>query len=219
MDIALVTDVYEPQRSPEALRLRALALEFVRQGHPVTVLVASPGLADLWKIEETDGIRVGRLRTPRTEGVGAIRRFVSDFRMPFHMIKHLMKSPLIDAQWDGVVWSSPSVFMSPMAGWMCEESGCRSYLILNERHPDAALESGRMSPGLSSRFLKLVARQQYRAADTIGLRSPSDAVHFEAWLSAGRRRLETLPGGWADAVPPQAVLEATAQQIVAALSP
>ncbi len=211
MDIALVTDVYEPQRSPEALRLSALALEWVRQGHQVTVLVASPGLDELWKIEEAEGIQVVRLRTPRTEGVGAFRRFVADFRMPFHMIKHLMKSPLIDRRWDGVVWPSPSIFMAPMAGWVCEESGCPSYLILHERHPDAALESGRMGGGLAYRFLKLVARQQYRAADTIGLLSPADAVHFEDWKAKGRGQLEVLPVGSGE-------LDVAARQIVAALS-
>ncbi len=211
MDIALVSDVFPSPRSPAAARLQELAQAWVRQGHRVTVMVPAPELSELSKVEEVDGLRVVRLKAPQTEGLTGLRHLLAEFRMPFHMLQHLMKSPLVDERWDGVVWHSPSIFLAPIVNWLREESGCPSYLILGERFPDSAVDAGRMQQGLVYRFLKLVARQQCLAADTIGLVRPDDAVHFEEWKAKRRGHLEVLADGGTDRAE-------AARQIVDALS-
>ena len=42
MRIALIADAYPPLRSSAAVQLRDLSEEFARQGHQITMMVASP---------------------------------------------------------------------------------------------------------------------------------------------------------------------------------
>ena len=64
MRIVLVADVFPPLRSSGAVQLSDLSREFARQGHDITVLVASPDLKEEWRIDTWKGVRIVRLRTP-----------------------------------------------------------------------------------------------------------------------------------------------------------
>ncbi|AGX86599.1 colanic acid biosynthesis glycosyl transferase [Candidatus Symbiobacter mobilis] len=88
MRIALIADTFPPLRTSGAVQLRDLSREFVRQGHALTVLLPTPGLETLWRIDDYEGAEVLRLRA----------------------------SPLSAQRWDGVVWYSPSIFHGPLAG-------------------------------------------------------------------------------------------------------
>ena len=82
MRIALVADVFPPLRSSGAVQLRDLSREFVRQGHDVTVMVASPELSEDWRIDMWNGVRIVRLRTPQTKDVSYARRAIGEFLRP-----------------------------------------------------------------------------------------------------------------------------------------
>ena len=51
MRVFLIADVFPPLRSSGAVQLRDLSLEFVKQGHETTMLVAAPELEEDWRIE------------------------------------------------------------------------------------------------------------------------------------------------------------------------
>src|SRR5512139_2656148 len=104
MRVAVIADVFPPLRSSGAVQLRDLSLEFARQGHDVTVMVAAPELEEAWRVETWNGVRIVRLKTPRTKDTGYVRRTIGEFLMPFSMLRNLRKSPLAEEYWDGVVW-------------------------------------------------------------------------------------------------------------------
>jgi len=162
--IALIADVFPPLRSSGAVQLRDLSLEFVKQGHEVTVMIASPELKGDWHIESPEswqGVQIVRLKAPKTKDIDYVRRTIGEFLMPFAMLRNLRKSPLADQRWDGVVWYSPTIFFGPIANALKKASGCRSYLIIRDILPEWAVDMGLMGRGLPYRFFKAIEKFQF----------------------------------------------------------
>ena len=192
MRLALIADTFPPLRTSGAIQLRDLSREFVRQGHSISVLVSSPKLKKNFQINFFDGIQVVRLKTFKTKDVGYLRRTIAEFLMPFIMFFNLQKTSLKDEHWDGVIWYSPSIFLTPIVHLLKRKSGCRSYLIVRDVFPDWTLDMGLMSKGLPYLFFKLIARYQNSVADIIGIQTEGNHVYFSDRLKKSNRNIEVL---------------------------
>ena len=199
MRVALIADVYPPLRTSAAVQLRDLSIEFARQGHEITVIVASPELKEPWQIEDWNGVQVARLKTPKTKDIGYVRRAIGEFRMPFSMLRNLRKSPLGRQRWDGVIWYSPSIFLGPIVSAIKRSSQCRSYLIIRDIFPEWAVDMGLMSRGVPYRFFKAIANYQYSLADVIGIQSPGNRTYFSKEIERPYGRIEVLQNWIANA--------------------
>lgn len=199
MHIALIADAYPPLRTSGAVQLRDLSVEFARQGHEVTVLVAAPDQEKSWQIEMINGVRVVRLKSPKTKDIGYVRRTINEFIMPYAMLRNLRKSPLAQDKWDGVVWYSPTIFLGPLANALKQASGCRGYLILRDIFPEWAADMGLMGRGLPYRFFKTIANHQYSVANVIGVQTPGNLSFFRNMASQQGRRVEVLQNWLTDA--------------------
>lgn len=197
MRIALIADVFPPLRSSGAVQLRDLSRQFVQQGHEVTVMVAAPELEQPWQLDHLNGMRLLRLRTPKTKDVNYVRRTLGEFLMPFAMLRNLRRSPLANATFDGVVWYSPTIFLGPVAKAVKQESACPSYLIIRDIFPEWAVDMGLMGRGLPFLFFKAVANHQYSVADVIGVQTPGNLAYFKNGPGS-RARLEVLHNWLAD---------------------
>ena len=198
MRFAIVSDVFPPLRSSGAVQLRDLSLEFARQGHEVTMMVATAGLDTPYLVEAWNGVRVVRLKTARTKDTGYVRRTIGEFLMPWAMLRSLRKSPLWAERWDGVVWYSPTIFLGPIVGALKKSSGCRSYLIIRDIFPEWAADMGLMRRGLPYWVFKAVANYQYAVANVIGIQTLGNQVYFAEWIKRAGRRLEVLHNWLAD---------------------
>lgn len=193
MRVVLIADAFPPMRTSGAVQLRDLAREFLNQGHEITVILPSAELEHAWLMEDINGVRVLRLRAPKTKDVGYIRRTFAEFLMPFFMRKNLHKSPFSSERWDGVVWYSPSIFHGPLVRTIKHTSNCKSYLIIRDIFPQWAVDMGLMSSqGLIYQFFNTVARYQYSVADIIGVQAPGNLNYFKKWVIGSSRQLEVL---------------------------
>lgn len=199
MRIALIADAFPPLRSSGAVQLRDLSAEFAKQGHEVTMMVASPELDVPFRIEEWRGVRVVRLKALKTKDVGYVRRTINEFLMPFAMLRNLRKSSLAAEKWDGVAWYSPTIFLGPMVSALKRASACRSYLIIRDIFPEWAADMGLMGRGLPYRVFKAIANYQYSVADVIGVQTPGNRSYFTDWLKGSIRRVEVLQNWLANA--------------------
>lgn len=197
--IALIADVFPPLRSSGAVQLRDLSLEFVRQGHEVTVMIPSSELEGDWHVEGWNGVQIVRLKAPKTKDIGYVRRTIGEFLMPFSMLRNLRKSPLADQCWDGVVWYSPTIFLGPMAKSLKRSSACRSYLIIRDIFPEWAVDMGLMRRGLPYYFFKAVEHFQYSVADVIGVQTSANLAYFDRRARQLTRRTEVLQNWLAEA--------------------
>lgn len=200
MRIALVADVFPPLRSSGAVQLRDLALEFVRQGHQVTAMVAAPELSAAYVIEDMGGVEVLRLRTPRTRDRGYVARTLAELLMPFDMLKGFRRSPLSSTRFDAVIWYSPSIFFGPLVKALKRQSNCPAYLIIRDIFPEWAWEMGLIRSNALYRVFKAVANYQYAQADVIGIQTPGNATYFTHWLQKNpQARIEVLHNWLSDA--------------------
>jgi len=193
MRIVLIADTYPPLRSSGAIQLRDLATEFVKQGHYPTVMVASPNAVNDWKIEMLDGVRIVRLKSPKTKDVNYVLRTLAEFLMPYLMLRNLRKSPLAHETWDGVVWYSPSIFLGPLAKKLKKLSKCKGYLIIRDIFPEWAVDMGIMGRGLPYYFFKWIANNQYFIADIIGVQTAGNLKYFgDSSINKNNQRTEVL---------------------------
>lgn len=193
MRIALIADTFPPFRTSGAVQLRDLSREFARQGHDLTVILPSAGLKEAWAVEDFEGVRILRLRSPKTKDVGYLRRTCAELLMPFAMRRNFRKSSLGSHRFEGVVWYSPSIFHGPFAMALKRLSGCKGYLVVRDIFPEWAVDMGLMGRGLPYRLFDVVARYQYSAADIIGVQTPGNLTYFDRWRGKPGRNLEVLP--------------------------
>jgi glycosyltransferase involved in cell wall biosynthesis len=192
MKIALIADAFPPLRTSGAVQIRDLALELVRQGHSPTVILPAPQEPQPWRIDDVEGVRVVRLRAPRTKDIGYVARTLGEVLMPFLMRRHFRRSPIADNVWDGVLWYSPSIFHGPFVNALIESSGCRGYLIVRDIFPEWAVDMGLMGRGLPYLFFQAFARYQYSVANVIGVQSFGNLRYFSKWAQQPGRRLDVL---------------------------
>lgn len=179
-------------RTSAAVQMRDLAQEFLRQGHEPTVIVPGVDLAGAWALDVADGVQVLRLPGLRTRDTAYVRRALSEFVLPFVMMRSLRKSPLSRTPWRLAVWYSPTIFFGPLIWVLRRACNCRTYLILRDIFPEWALDLGLMRKGLAYAFFKGVAAFQYAMADTIGVQTPSNLAYLAGWAGRPGRRLEVL---------------------------
>lgn len=193
MRIVVLADTYPPLRSSGAIQLRDLSVEFARQGHEVTVLVATPDADHPCQIDFMDGVRIARLRSPKFKDVNYLRRTIGEFFMPYAMIYNLKKSQLANEGWDGVVWYSPSIFFGPLAKKLKKINQCNGYLIIRDIFPEWALDIGLMHKGPAYKFFKWIANYQYSVADRIGVQTGGNLKYFKYPIEKNySRRAEVL---------------------------
>jgi glycosyltransferase involved in cell wall biosynthesis len=155
-------------------------------------LLPSSEIVERWRVEDVHGVRVVRLKAPRTKDIGYVRRTIGEFLMPFAMARNLRRSPLAGERWEGVVWYAPTIFLGPLAKALKTAGRCRGYLIIRDIFPEWAVDMGLMGRGLPYRFFDAVARYQYSVADVIGVQTDGNRHYFADWLRQPGRRLEVL---------------------------
>lgn len=193
MKLVLISDTFPPMRTSGAVQMQDLTRELARQGHDVTVLLPSPDILAPWSLHSFGEAKVLRLKSPRTKDVRYFRRTLGEWYMPYAMRRNMYRCPLRDEKWDGVIWYSPSIFHGPFVNMIKRRSRCKGYLIVRDIFPDWALDLGLMKRGLAFHLLKQVARQQYNAADIIGVQTSGNLSYFTNWQSGGSgRKLEVL---------------------------
>lgn len=181
MRVVIVADTFPPLRTSGAIQLRDLSEEFLRQGHDTTVLVATPNLSVPFCIDDMDGVRVVRLRTPRTKDISYARRLIGEAAMPFAMMRNLAQSPIANVKYDAVVWYSPTIFLGPIVRKLKAFSQAPSYLIIRDIFPQWAADMGLIPRGPILWMLEAIANYQYRSADAIGVQAPGNLKFFETF--------------------------------------
>ncbi len=200
MRVALVADVFPPLHSSGAVQLRDLTIEFARQGHQITAIIAEPELKIPWVLEHMGEVEVLRLRTIKTRDRSYIARSFGALFMPFSMLWSLRQSPFASEKFDAIIWYSPTIFLGPLIKWLKERSKCPTYLIIRDIFPEWAWEMKLISSKAVYYCFKRIANYQYAQADVIGIQTPSNEIYFSSWKgNYPATRIEVLHNWLSDA--------------------
>ena len=179
MRIAFISVCFTPTRNSAAVQMHDLVAEVLRQGHKPTVFVPIADMDEPFRHTVMDGIDVVQLKSPPFQDVSYLRRTLNEAVMPWYMRKNLAKSPFANAQWDKIVWYSPSIFLGPFVAYIKNKSGCRSYMIIRDVFPEWALDIGLIRKGIPYWFFRAIAAYQNSLADVIGVQAPGELPYFE----------------------------------------
>ncbi len=199
--IAIVADSYYPERTSAAVQLKDLATEFNNQEISPLIIIPNSELDQAWKLELLNGVRVLRLKAPKTKNVGYIRRTLAEFLMPYFMWMHYSSCPLSNEKLSGIIWYSPTIFLAPFVKRLKKNSTCLSYLILRDIFPDWALDLGLIKRGLAYRFFKWIEANQYRIADTIGVQAFNNIHYFKSRPKFCKKNIQVLHNWLSEAHP------------------
>lgn len=180
MKICLIIDDYLPGSiKVGAKMMHELGVEFMQQGHSVTVITPEPGLDEASQLSELDGVTVCRFHTGEIKNVSKIKRAINETLLSYNAWKGL-GAYLQKNTHDFIVYYSPTIFWGRLVNRLKKQWGCPSYLILRDFFPQWVVDNGLLRENsLITRYFRFFERINYQAADTIGIQSPKNIQWFE----------------------------------------
>jgi hypothetical protein len=176
-NILIISDSVFPINNSAAKHIDDLARQYQSMGISVTVITPDPTVIETIICESKSYGKNLRIRTFVSKDVNYLRRVLSEIAAPFIMIYRLSLSSLLDGNYRGVIWYSPSIFFGILIWYLKWRCKCKSYLVLRDIFPDWAVDLGIISRfSISYAFLKCFEHLQYLAANKIGVQSPSNLL-------------------------------------------
>jgi len=188
MKILYLVDSYYPEVRSATRLARDLVREFAAQGHEVTLLTPSAEISSPMTIDREGEVRIVRVRSGPTKGINRVIRALNEVRLSTGIWRRA-RTFLEANRHDLVVSYSPTIFFGDLVHRLKRVWGARSYLILRDIFPQWAAETGVLSRRHPAYwYFARKARNQYTAADVIGVQSAGDLKHF----NGAARRVEVL---------------------------
>jgi glycosyltransferase involved in cell wall biosynthesis len=178
MRILLLVVYYLPSTMSSAKLIHDLATEFLRLGHEPVVVAPDENILKDMEISNESGIKVLRVRTGKIKTASRLVRGFNEARLS-NSIWQKGRRFFEENPCDLIVYYSPTIFFGSLVKRLKKNFGCPSYLILRDIFPQWAVDAGVLSDGIVYKFFKLKERQNYDAADIIGVQSPANVRYFE----------------------------------------
>ena len=192
MNICLIIDDYLPASiKVGAKMMHELALEFIAQGHSVTVITPCPGLQSKFEITQLDGVTICRFRSGEIKNVSKIKRAINETLLSYHAWQ-AFKPYFKQNPHELIIYYSPTIFWGRLVNRLKKLWGASSYLVLRDFFPQWVIDNGMLSPTSPiTRYFRFFEALSYRAADTIGIQSPKNIAWFSA-TSSVKKPLDLL---------------------------
>jgi glycosyltransferase involved in cell wall biosynthesis len=178
MRILLLVVYYLPSTMSSAKLIHDLATEFLRLGHEPVVVAPDENILKDIEISNESGIKVLRVRTGKIKTASRFVRGFNEARLS-KIIWEKGRRFFEENTFDLIVYYSPTIFFGSLVKRLKKHFKCPSYLILRDIFPQWAVDAGVLRQGIIYKFFKLKERQNYDAADIIGVQSPANLRYFE----------------------------------------
>ena len=188
MKICLIIDDYLPGSiKVGAKMMHELGVEFVNQGHSVTVITPEPDMSVTSQISELDGVTVCRFHSGEIKNVSKVKRAINETLLSHHAWK-AFGTYLQDNTHNIIVYYSPSIFWGKLVSRLKKLWACPGYLILRDFFPQWVIDNGLLRKNsLIIRYFRYFERINYQAADTIGIQSPKNLEWFKKTIQTEKR--------------------------------
>jgi glycosyltransferase involved in cell wall biosynthesis len=172
--ILFLTHYFVPENNAPAARVHAMAKEWARMGHSVTVLTCAPNVPagvvyegyenKLYQEEWVDGIRTARVWTYLAANRGRVRRGLNYLS---YLAAAGATGALLRPRADVVIATSPQ-FFAGWAGWpVARAHGAPFVLEIRDIWPDSITAVGALKDGRIVRALGKLEKALYDSADHI----------------------------------------------------
>ena len=178
MRILLLVVYYLPSTMSSAKLIHDLAAEFHRLGHEPMVVAPDENILRDTEITCEGGIEVLRVRTGKIKKASKLLRGFNEARLS-NTIWRKGKHFFDDHPCDLIIYYSPTIFWGTLVKRLKKLFSCPSYLVLRDIFPQWALDAGVLRRGMIYSYFKFKEKQNYEAADIIGVQSPANLHYFE----------------------------------------
>ena len=104
MRLIIISDAFPPMRTSAAVHMHELALELIRQGHKVTVIIPVASSEVSFEVDSSNGYRLVLISTLKTKNLSYLRRAIAEFIAPYVMYQRLNSSSIINESFEGIIW-------------------------------------------------------------------------------------------------------------------
>lgn len=179
MKICIIVDDYMPNSIKVAAKMmHELAVEYINQGHQVTVLTPNPYQDKSCKITKLDDVSVISFKSGEIKNVGKIKRAINETLLSYkawNTIKDVLKKDKHHL----IVYYSPSIFFGTLVKKLNKLWGAPSYLILRDLFPQWAVDQKLIREGsFIEKYFRYFEKINYDSADKIGLMSQRNLDFF-----------------------------------------
>lgn len=176
--VLLIAPEFYPSRSSAAIQLLDLSIEISSLGFYVVII--APEISQRVKIatKKFHNVKVIRIKTLNTKSSLYFFRAVAEFISPYLMLVKLRKFSNIPKSCTGIIWYSPSIFLTPLVKHFKKKYECQTYLILRDIFPKWAFDLGLIKSKAIYFSLKFFENRQYKFADVVGVQSERSLEYF-----------------------------------------
>ncbi len=173
MKILIVTQHFPPERGAVRLIFEFARL-FVKQGHDVSVMTATPNYPDgivppeykgkFFNFEVIDGVKVYRSWVLPASNSQPKKRMIGFITF---LCTTLINSFKVKGDFDMVIASSPPI-TTPLTGWLLSKlKKCTFVLEIRDLQPESSEDFGNLKRSFFTRMLKKYMSYMYKKADRI----------------------------------------------------
>ncbi len=192
MHLLLISDYYKPIIKSGAIIIEDLALEFIKQGHRVTVVTFTDLGMKTKTCSDQDSVTVIRIPSPLRK-FGKFGRLIAEC-LYSTQIDWALRKEIKHQDFDGIICYSPSIFYGSAIKKLKERLNVKVYLIIRDIFPKWVVDAGLIKEGLLFYFFKKIESRLYLYSDYIGIESKQDLDYF--YKNADQSKIKVL-SNWA----------------------
>lgn len=179
MKICIIVDDYMPNSIKIAAKMmHELALEFIKNGHEVSVLTPDTKINDKLQIDTLDGVTIYRFKSGEIKNISKIKRAINETLLSYNGWT-ACKDELVKNRHDLIIYYSPTIFFGSLVKKLKKLWEAPSYLILRDIFPQWVIDNNILKEdSLITRYFKYFETINYKNANTIGLMSEKNLLWF-----------------------------------------
>ena len=171
MKLIVVCVVYPPLKSSAAIQIKDLTLELIKQGHSVSLITPDNSVNKNVTIKLNKNLKIYRFKSGKLTDIPFVKRTINEFITPFRIIFVIISSSINLNKHDGIIWWSPSIFLTPLIFFLKIINNCPNYLIIRDLFPKWALDLNLIRNKYLYNFFNIFFLLQFIVADVVGIQS------------------------------------------------
>jgi len=176
--ILIIAPHFPPLRTSAAHQMRDLVDAFSKKKINTYVITPNFNQDKLVIEKKTKYSYVIKVKTPKFIDINFFKRFFVEFVNPYILIFLIRNNKITLNSYDGIIYYSPSIFLSPLLKFFKKRNSCKIYLILRDIFPKWAFDLKVIDNVFIYKFLCFFEKKLYKLSDTIGVQTPSNLNYF-----------------------------------------
>ena len=192
MKLIVICVFYPPLNSSAALQIKDLVDELVNKGHKISVITPVSNTKISLEIENNNSLNLYRFKVNKIQDINYFLRTINEFFSPFIIIYRILINSIEFKNYDGIIWWSPSIFLTPLVFYFKLINKCPSYLILRDLFPRWARDLNLISNKLLYKFFEFFFNLQFLVSDIVGVQSNGNIKFIPKKVFGKKIKVEVL---------------------------